>query len=997
MKKVFKFVKGKRDEKKESGGITPSQSGDLISPAQTPEDERFLGLDNTSGYVVDFNGKDKTLTKLHKTAWQGNLEKLKSALKKVEIDAVDRHNRTALHFAVAQGHPNIVWFLIGNNANTSICDDEGYTPLLKAIECGHKECLKLLLDRGTNIDAADYTGNTGLHIAVKQGSMNTASALLNKGVNTEVSNNVGDYPLHIATKSENKDLVNLLINAGAEVNVLDRENRTPLMLAAKAGNLFLVNLFFECGAQLTMVDSNGWTAEDYALLAGHENVASALKTLGRSKNEKFEESKDDSQKESELLKATNLNDCAESWADSQSDVSEKNDQVNKIKDIFKSCSKDDTDIAEKEKEEENSDSPNGEEKIPPFCQPPRSWEMIQAGMIDGNKSGSETKRLSLTTLGTLHSRRESFTEGLSVTSPKYTLSLNRRKGAKINNSFAKQRLSFNEEISLKNWLSQEDENRSGIKDDEAKVSANEEPIKLQSPKTTLSTSESDWDKDSCCKSSDAKESVLESNSVGLNNDWDNSEKDGTLGRTSTMQGADEIWVENSHLSPVGTDKDEEKSNSWDSEASPGAREINFPSPPSALELGADMAKSLKYMKGISEDHPVGSSVEKNLWKNAYDTHSLDLLEEKSIPEEVKIPSFKGHFRQQSTSSLRWKSQEIPKCQKPTDRLIDVNRRINEQLECYDQALRELAESCTTKTALTLTSEKVSSSNNYYSLPSSKIWSFNGGRTFDSKESGFGEKFLNSGPFSAPVDLNKISAEKSESNKQIEVENLKTGTSSDDEPSGKNLEKTEKVANKYGNNEPLEGSNRKAKRDILMAMREVKHTVNVSNAFRTSMDDQILSPLTKPEGSFELEGRTTPKDLSESYGKASPPDEDSFFALGRQETVLERKSSSSGTGEEPTLWLQNNAKPTDEEPIAVTDGSDEDVSEISEERFQKRTYAFSPLGVIHQEIQNEIQNSSKIDNGIYPEPLFNTNGLATTAEDRKKENLFFHSGFLESFK
>lgn len=509
MKKVFKFVKGKRDDKnKESGGITPSQSGDLTSPAQTPEDERFLGLDTSSGYIVDFCGKDKTLTKLHKAAWQGSLDKLKSALKKIEIDAVDRHNRSALHFAVVQGHPNIVWFLLGNNAKMTICDDEGKTPLLKAIECGHKECMTLLLERGADINNTDYSGNTGLHIAAKQGSLDIASALLQRGADFEISNNCGEYPLHIATRAQNKDLVELLLRCGASVNVFDRENRTPLMLAAKHGNLLLAQLFFEYGAQLTVVDSNGWTAEDYALLGGHQNVASELKTLIKNEGAKDGFTLETHNEEDEENIKSNEN--SGTWNDSQISEEPKDPISQKLQQFFKKCSNEEVDAQDNDNLE---DSP-GSGVVPPPCQPPRSWDIIQAGMIDDTKDGEEPKRRSITTLGTLHSRRESFTEALANNTqnevPRYTLSLNRRKDVKRNNSFAKQRLSFNEEESLKSWINDDGSIKDVEKIDLDSI-LNFASIK---PKKRNSSSESDWDSTNNSELDDIKERIQKSKQIG---------------------------------------------------------------------------------------------------------------------------------------------------------------------------------------------------------------------------------------------------------------------------------------------------------------------------------------------------------------------------------------------------------------------------------------------------------------------------------------------------
>ncbi|XP_047103342.1 ankyrin repeat domain-containing protein 7-like [Schistocerca piceifrons] len=134
MKKVLKFVKGKKDERKD---YAPSNigfsTGDQYAklPVSRPTEEASTTIEHACGYSVDINGKDKSLTKLHKVTWQGNLEKVKAAVKKTDIDIRDRSNRTALHLAAARGHANVVYFLVNNKANVNIRDSDGKVPLLK--------------------------------------------------------------------------------------------------------------------------------------------------------------------------------------------------------------------------------------------------------------------------------------------------------------------------------------------------------------------------------------------------------------------------------------------------------------------------------------------------------------------------------------------------------------------------------------------------------------------------------------------------------------------------------------------------------------------------------------------------------------------------------------------------------------------------------------------------------------------------------------------------
>lgn len=134
MKKVLNFVKGKKEERRDRIINNSNISVEITNPfgqSVASEDEHVIGLLSGHGYNVDLSGRDKSVTKLHKAAWQGNLEKVKLNLKKFDINIVDEYNRTPLHLAASQGHTNIVRFLLNNRAILDISDNDGMSPFLK--------------------------------------------------------------------------------------------------------------------------------------------------------------------------------------------------------------------------------------------------------------------------------------------------------------------------------------------------------------------------------------------------------------------------------------------------------------------------------------------------------------------------------------------------------------------------------------------------------------------------------------------------------------------------------------------------------------------------------------------------------------------------------------------------------------------------------------------------------------------------------------------------
>nr|XP_024216355.1 uncharacterized protein LOC106678955 isoform X2 [Halyomorpha halys] len=367
MKKVLSFVKGKKEERKEIK-VNPPISVEITNPSGqkiTSDDEHIIGLQQASGYNIDVNGKDKTLSKIHKAAWFGNLEKVKLYSKKIDVNSVDWNNRTCLHLAVAQGHTEVAWYLLNNNASMTICDNDGLNPFLKAIECGHKDCTNLLIECGVDVKLSDKHGNSGLHFAAKAGFYNIAALLLKEGANFNTPNNAGDYPLHLCTSFDHREMVELLIRNGANVDVVDREGRTSLMLAARSGLSTIIKVLLDAEASLEIVDSNGWTAEDYAQFGNHHDLAELLKI----------------QKKIEVIL-----DHSDKLSVQSSDPSETFEGVpgqgnigDEIPDSPRSCI------------------------TPPPLEPPRSWDLIQSGVID--QDGADARRRSFITLGTL--KRES--------------------------------------------------------------------------------------------------------------------------------------------------------------------------------------------------------------------------------------------------------------------------------------------------------------------------------------------------------------------------------------------------------------------------------------------------------------------------------------------------------------------------------------------------------------------------------------------------------------
>uniref|UniRef100_A0A8D2CU35 Ankyrin repeat domain-containing protein 26 n=1 Tax=Sciurus vulgaris TaxID=55149 RepID=A0A8D2CU35_SCIVU len=152
-----------------------------------------FGLENASSLNSPrYHIRDKDMGKIHKAASMGNVAKVQHILILGEngVNDKDKKNRTALHFACAYGHPEVVTLLVERKCDIDICDSDSSTALMKAIQCQEEECATILLEHGADPNVMDSSGNTALHYAVYTENTSIAAKLLSHNANIEAKNKV---------------------------------------------------------------------------------------------------------------------------------------------------------------------------------------------------------------------------------------------------------------------------------------------------------------------------------------------------------------------------------------------------------------------------------------------------------------------------------------------------------------------------------------------------------------------------------------------------------------------------------------------------------------------------------------------------------------------------------------------------------------------------------------------------------------------------------------
>ncbi len=137
-------------------------------------------------------------TPLMACARTGSLDAVKSLLAhKADVNATEnRDHHTALMWAVAQKHPDIVQALVDRGADVRARSKTGFTPLLFAAQQGDVDSARILLVAEADVNETTPEGDTPLLVATASGHEKLSIFLLEKGANPNAAEPNGTTALH---------------------------------------------------------------------------------------------------------------------------------------------------------------------------------------------------------------------------------------------------------------------------------------------------------------------------------------------------------------------------------------------------------------------------------------------------------------------------------------------------------------------------------------------------------------------------------------------------------------------------------------------------------------------------------------------------------------------------------------------------------------------------------------------------------------------------------
>ncbi|KAM3592907.1 uncharacterized protein V6R79_001578 [Siganus canaliculatus] len=204
----------------------------------------------------------------------------------VPVDCTDEEGNTALQFASASGHENLVRFLLRKGASVDSHNNYGWSPLMQASRFGHLTVAHILLENGAEINGRNRLGASVLTMAARGGHTHVVKLLLESGAY------VDDYD-HLAVAAEagsngnnNNSCSTAAFGAGEGCPGGGGGGRefmdiTALMVACQHGHEASVRLLLEWGSDVNFSQkTTGWSPLMVATLSGKVVVAQQLVERG---------------------------------------------------------------------------------------------------------------------------------------------------------------------------------------------------------------------------------------------------------------------------------------------------------------------------------------------------------------------------------------------------------------------------------------------------------------------------------------------------------------------------------------------------------------------------------------------------------------------------------------------------------------------------------------------------------------------------------------------
>jgi len=239
---------------------------------------------------IDLNAVNKAgRSALHLPCRNGHLEVVRFLVALpagINILLADDLGDNGLHLAVHSGDLPMIQFLLSSNLGFDVeaRDNFGRSALLLACVCDHFDVVEYLVTtHNADVQAIDNYGKSCRHFAAKRYHTELIRYLLVNFPGMDFvakKDNEGNTPLHcLGNGIDSREIARLLLENGAQVNAINNHGSSPLHEVAVQGFLVLVQEFIQHGADLLATDEDGDAPFDVAGRMGEGEIADYILTV----------------------------------------------------------------------------------------------------------------------------------------------------------------------------------------------------------------------------------------------------------------------------------------------------------------------------------------------------------------------------------------------------------------------------------------------------------------------------------------------------------------------------------------------------------------------------------------------------------------------------------------------------------------------------------------------------------------------------------------------
>ncbi len=199
-----------------------------------------------------------------------------------DLNQRDGLGLTALMIASEKGHLEIAKRLVAENADVNVVAKKN-SALSIAIDCKHEEIAKFLIESGADYQIKDDEGQTLLMDAASQGSLLLVQLLLEKGLDVNAKCNEGTALIfalnHYNSDEENIEVIEALLAAGADPNLGNYEKGNALTTSIYRGSIEVIAKLIEAGVDVGKRDREGRSALGLAKAYRRQDVLVFLREI----------------------------------------------------------------------------------------------------------------------------------------------------------------------------------------------------------------------------------------------------------------------------------------------------------------------------------------------------------------------------------------------------------------------------------------------------------------------------------------------------------------------------------------------------------------------------------------------------------------------------------------------------------------------------------------------------------------------------------------------